>query len=164
MLHKADLICLIPSQSTNTTVRALIAVSPEGIIRYWPNIAHTGHSIETVVTDLQGQECYSLINIDPLGFILGTTTSSLLHISIKNNNISCRTLKIPQGVFAGFGFKVSSLLFGALPASQLFESKQLIKIVQGSSEVVSQTNIIVLAGSFLQKWQIIDLNSEKVHF
>lgn len=164
LLHKADLISLMPPQSSTTSTPGVIAVSPEGIIRYWPNVAHSGHSIETVVTDLQGQECYSLTSIDPYGFILGTTTSSLLHIVIKNNIATCRTLKVPQGVLAGFGHKVSSLIFGALPTSQLFESKQLVKVIQGSSEKDSEINIFVLAGLFLQKWVMLDINTEKVAY
>ena len=73
-------------------------------------------------------------------------------------------MKVPQGVLAGFGHKVSSLIFGALPTSQLFESKQLVKVIQGSSETDSEINIFVLAGLFLQKWVMLDINTEKVAY
>lgn len=47
-------------------VPSCIAVSPEGLVRYWPSIAHEGTSVEETA-DLQGQECDSLININPQG-------------------------------------------------------------------------------------------------
>ena len=45
--------------------------------RYWPSIAHAGSMYE-VNSDLQGQECYSLCDIQPLGSILSTTTSTVI--------------------------------------------------------------------------------------
>ena len=47
-----------------------------GLVRYWPNIAHKSSSFE-VTADLQGQECILLKDIQPVGSILGTTTSTL---------------------------------------------------------------------------------------
>lgn len=159
LLHKADLVCLVSYKSTH--VPGIVAVSPEGTIRYWPSIAHDGHFIETVAGDLQGQECFSLTDIEPLGYILGTTTSSLSHIYITSSSIVCRTLKIPQGVLAGFGQRVTSFIFGALPSSNSNENKPLTKIIREKSSS-DEAVIFVLAGTYLQKWSLVDFQTEKV--
>ena len=51
-----------------------------GIIRFWPSIAHESSSVESTV-DLQGQECYSLTDLQPVGSILATTTSTVVLVS-----------------------------------------------------------------------------------
>ncbi|RWS17451.1 nuclear pore complex protein Nup133-like protein [Dinothrombium tinctorium] len=164
--HKADLICLLINSSAH--IPGLIAVSPEGIVRYWPSIAYDGHSIETTVTDLQGQECYSLTNIQPLGCILGTTTTSLAHISINStdtgNMIICHTLKVPQGIFSGISKKVSSFIFGSLPISHSSESRPLTKILRDVPNEDDEIFVYVLAGSLLQKWLIFNNFSETLVF
>ena len=170
--HKADLVCVLDKSGKSQSVPATIAVTPEGIIRFWPNIGYDGHSIETIATDLQGQECSSLTDIEPLGCILGTTTSSLVHITINNiegqNAILCRTLKVPQGVLAGFGRKMTSLLFGSMPATQSAETKQLFKVVRSHPSSVSPNDseddayIWVLYNLSVQKWRIINEQSDRV--
>ena len=62
-----------------------IAVSPEGTVRYWPSIAHEGSSYE-VSADLQGQECYSLTDLQPVGSILTTTTATVVLVHLENVN------------------------------------------------------------------------------
>lgn len=188
LAHKAELVCVLSVSCTiggthnekgSQPLPGVIAVSPEGIIRFWPNIAYEGHSIEASAYDLQGQECISLTNMQPLGCILGTTTSSLVHVKINNtdghNAIICRTLKTPQGVLAGFSRRVSSFIFGSMPATQSPETRQLIKILR---EMVSVDGDItdrpdgandegqyfyVLASSCLQKWHIINQFSDRVN-
>ena len=49
----------------------------QGIVRYWPSIAHEGSSQETSA-DLQGQECCLLTDVQPVGSVLATTTSTIL--------------------------------------------------------------------------------------
>ncbi len=168
--HKADLVCVFDNHEKSQSVPSTMAVSPEGIIRFWPNIAYEGHSIETIATDLQGQECISLTDIQPLGCILGTTTSSLVHVNVNiidgQNAIVCRTLKVPQGMLAGFGRKVSSFIFGSMPATQSSETKQLIKVVRNNSlrhcDTDNELYIWVLSSYSAQKWQIIDQQSDRV--
>ncbi|XP_074604837.1 nuclear pore complex protein Nup133 [Brevipalpus obovatus] len=162
LLHKADLIRLIPPQNVSSThaTPGVIAVSPEGIIRYWPNAAHPAISIENRVGDLQGQEFYLLIDVTPCHFILGTTTSLLSLVYISNNNVMCNSLKAPQGVLAGFSRRVQSMLgFGAI--AHTTEDKPLIKIICGSIDS-RNAEICVLAGSFLQQWIIMEMQMEKL--
>ena len=47
-----------------------------GTIRYWPSIAHES-SYSEVSADLQGQECATLTDIQPVGSVLSTTTSTI---------------------------------------------------------------------------------------
>ncbi|XP_076316561.1 nuclear pore complex protein Nup133 isoform X1 [Tachypleus tridentatus] len=154
LAHRADLVCILMTKDSH--LPSAIAVSPEGIVRYWPNIAHEGSSIETAA-DLQGQECFSLINIQPLGCLLATTTCSLVLLSPDvtdgQNNISCRTLKTPQGVLAGLGKRVSSFIFGAVP-NQSMELKHLVQVVAENGEEEEEKYVYVLSRNTLQKWSL----------
>lgn len=161
LLHKADLIRLVHlTGSVSSHAPGVIAVSPEGIIRYWPNVAHLTHTIEACVNELQGQEFFLLIDIAPHRFILGTTTSTLSHISILNNSITCHTLKVPQGMLAGLGRKVTSI-FGFNASTSSNENRSLVKIIK-NSRLTKDIEIYILANSFLQLWAIIDSYTEKV--
>ena len=166
--HKADLVCVFNTNEHLHQNPSTIAVSPEGIIRFWPNIAYEGVSIEATASDLQGQECMQLLDIQPLGCILGTTTSTLVHVTINNsdgqNSIVCRTLKAPQGVLAGLSKRVSSFIFGTMPASHSSETNQLIKMIADTSVHSNELEhfIWVLVGNCLQKWHIINCFSERV--
>ncbi|KAG8228600.1 hypothetical protein J437_LFUL009305 [Ladona fulva] len=42
--HKADLVCIISGEGNH--VPSCVAVTPEGIVRYWPSITHEGTSVE----------------------------------------------------------------------------------------------------------------------
>ena len=167
--HKADLVCVLDCGKRSQSVPSTIAVTPEGTIRYWPNIAYDGHSIETIASDIQGQECSLLTDIEPLGCILGTTTSSLVHITINkeegHNSIMCRTLKVPQGMLAGISRKVTSLLFGSMPVTQSTEAKQLFKVVRTQSTDPDDSDgvfVWVLSNVSAQKWRIIDEQTDRV--
>lgn len=54
--HKADLICLLFSNDDKNTnsMPAVLSVSPEGTIRFWPKIANSNNNIEVVANELQG--------------------------------------------------------------------------------------------------------------
>lgn len=78
LAHRADL-CLVGGSDQGPASPHCVAVSPEGVIRYWPSIAQEGSSSE-VSADLAGQECFNLTDIDPVGALLSTTTASLVLI------------------------------------------------------------------------------------
>lgn len=171
LAHKSDLVAILldaNSQAKETSV-AVVAVSPEGTLRYWPNVAYESHSFETAVHDLHGQECYLLTNINQTTCILGTSTNSLVCITIGNGEsgaaISFRTLKVPQGMLAGLGKRVTSFIFGSNPGAQSSEARPLTRILKtfSSSREPSDSNtyVYVLAGSAVQKWSLCS-NSEKV--
>lgn len=64
LAHNADRVCVIPSVTDNQSA-SCIAVSPEGIVRYWPNIAYEGSSTE-ISAELRGDECASVVNFEVL--------------------------------------------------------------------------------------------------
>lgn len=115
LAHNSKLVNVFASNENQTP--SCIAVSPEGLVRFWPSIAHAGSSYE-INSDLQGQECYSLCNVQPLGSILSTTTSTVVLIhhgsSSGQHAVACRILKPPQGLLGGIGRRVSSLLWGGM--------------------------------------------------
>lgn len=160
--HKADLVCLLfPSdKSTANAIPAVLAVSPEGTIRFWPKIANNNNNIEVVAHELQGQECNSLVNLRPFGCILSTTTNTLMQVNINyggsslndSNMITCRLLKMPQGVFAGFR-KFSSFIFGGTPNAHYFDSKSLVKVLPGRRQS-QHAEIIVFTGNVMQLFEI----------
>ena len=60
LAHRADL-CLVGHSEGGQTPYCL-AVSPEGVVRYWPSIAQEGTSTE-ISAELGGQECFSVTDI-----------------------------------------------------------------------------------------------------
>ena len=63
LLHSAELVCIIPSfvggESSSLSSVAIVSVSPEGLVRYWPNLVHDGTTID-LNFDLVGVLCHSL--------------------------------------------------------------------------------------------------------
>ncbi|GFY76039.1 nuclear pore complex protein Nup133 [Trichonephila inaurata madagascariensis] len=153
LAHKAELVHLF--QTEESRLPSALAVSPEGHVRYWPNINHEGSSVDAQ-PHLQGQECCSLSSIYPLGCILATTSSSLIIITPTigdgQPNVICRTLTLPQGVLAGIGRKVSSFIFGVIPA-QTTETKQLNRVLSAQTDD-GDYFLYVLSNSCVQKWHI----------
>nr|XP_027199205.1 nuclear pore complex protein Nup133-like [Dermatophagoides pteronyssinus] len=177
--HKAELVCVSNSmtqyqQQQHSRFPSAIAVSPEGSIRYWPNIFQENNVYDTVVgADLNGQECQILLDICPLGCVLGTTTNSLAHIYIDDRTrqepnqspIVCRTLKVPQGLFSGIGRKFSSFIYGSLPtANYSAESRQILRIIRNKpvddNDDVLPVFILALHNCSIQKWIIEDYDGE----
>ncbi|XP_015587429.1 nuclear pore complex protein Nup133 isoform X2 [Cephus cinctus] len=163
LAHKAECIAvwLPPGQQ----VPSCMAVSPEGIVRYWASVAHEGSSVETSA-ELAGQEVDCLTYIPGHGCILATTTCTvaLLQPQFVNgrNTISCRVLRTSQGWLGGIGRRMSSLIFGAMPQSPVMETK-LVKVTctpmgdRGS-------RVLILAGSSLQYWSFPHNEQEKMEF
>lgn len=162
--HKSDLITLLASPDqrpghTDNQSLAVVAVSPEGILRFWPNVAYESHSNETALSEhLQGQECCSLVPLHSSSCLLATTSGSLVYISIARNTPIFRTLKTPQGVLTGFSRKFSSFIFGQEPVPSV-ETKSLVRILKHPKSCGDESVVYVLAGTVIQKW-IIRPNSE----
>ncbi|XP_075222739.1 nuclear pore complex protein Nup133 isoform X2 [Lycorma delicatula] len=157
--HCAHLVAVYTT-GTNQ-MPSCIAVSPGGVIHYWPSIAHESSCIEAN-TDLQGQECDCLKLILPLGVLLATTTATLVlvtpQISSARHTLICRTIKTPHGWLGGISRKMSSLFFG-LQSSQIMETK-LVKMVTVSVSSDGEWEVLVLAGHSLQKWLIFSKEPE----
>lgn len=123
LAHRAELVsvCIQPGMH----FPSCIAVSPEGIVRYWPAVNYEGVSVEQVV-DLQGQECDSLTDVNGFGYILATTTCTVVLIQPENvggrHALNCRPLKTPSGWLGGLSKKMSSLIFGSITSEQNVET------------------------------------------
>lgn len=60
LYHVADLICVIsPAGDSKLSSVSVMAVSPEGLVRYWPSLTHDSNTVD-VDTDLIGSKCHSL--------------------------------------------------------------------------------------------------------
>ncbi|KAK8774293.1 hypothetical protein V5799_011175 [Amblyomma americanum] len=151
LAHRADLVCML--LRGDELAPAALAVTPAGILRYWPNIAHESSSTDALA-DLQGEECCSLTDTQPLGCIVATTTSSLMLVTPSTiegqTTLLIKPLKAPQGLLAGIGRRVSSFIFGAMP-SQL-EARHLVKVLVEPTEEEDEKFVYVLLRNSLQKW------------
>ncbi|XP_064623081.1 nuclear pore complex protein Nup133-like [Lineus longissimus] len=158
--HTAKLVTVLQSPY-DQHVTACVAVSPEGIIRYWPSISHEGSFVE-ISADLKGEECASLINLQPCGCIAATTTSTLIHLSpaTSQSSITCRVLTPGQSTLAGFGRRMSSFIFGTASAQAI--GAPLHQLLPGETIDGVRRTFYVLSGNFLQKWLIDDRLHEKM--
>ncbi|KAH0548930.1 nuclear pore complex protein Nup133 [Cotesia glomerata] len=163
LAHKAD--CISVWTSPGHQVPSCMAVSPEGIVRYWPSVAHEESSVE-ISAELAGQEVDCLTHIPGHGCILATTTCTVALLQplfvAGRNTITCRVLRTSPGWLGGIGRRMSSLIFGTIPQSPMTETK-LSKVLctyfgdQGS-------RVLILAGSSLQYWSFPVNDQEKMEF
>lgn len=161
--HRAELVSVFLQHGSYYP--ACIAVSPEGVIRYWPAIAHEGVSVEHVV-DLQGQECDSLTDLEGLGCILATTTCSVVIVQPQlfsgRHTLLCRTLKMPSGWLGGISKRMSALIFGPISSEQSAETR-LVRVLGNLNSDGGWTSF-VLAGHSLQKWKLYQDKPEELVF
>lgn len=149
----------------NKQVPSCMAVSPEGVVRFWASVAHEGSSVETSA-ELAGQEVDCLIHIPGHGCILATTTCTVALLQPQFNNgkntILCQVLRTSQGWLGGIGRRMTSLIFGAIPQSPVAETK-LVKVTCTSLNE-KESRVLILAGSSLQYWLFSQNEQEKMEF
>ncbi|RZC40660.1 nuclear pore complex protein Nup133 [Asbolus verrucosus] len=153
LAHRAELVSVFVNSGSNTP--SCFAVSPEGVVRYWPAIVHEGVSVEQHV-NLQGQECDSLTDVEGLGCILATTTCTVLliqpQLSGGRHTLKFKTLKIPTGWLGGISKRMSSLIFGPIASENSAESG-MVRVLSVSNSNDAWT-VYVLADHSLQKWHV----------
>ena len=62
LYHSADLVCVLSNvgdSGSNLSAVSVMAVSPEGLVRYWPSLIHDTTAVD-METDLIGSQCHSL--------------------------------------------------------------------------------------------------------
>lgn len=62
LYYTAELVCVMSpcdDESIDMSGVSVMAVSPEGMVRYWPSLIHGGSAID-MDTDLIGSQCHSL--------------------------------------------------------------------------------------------------------
>ncbi|EFN82872.1 nuclear pore complex protein Nup133 isoform X2 [Harpegnathos saltator] len=163
LAHKADCIAVwIPP---GHQVPSCMAVSPEGIVRFWASVAHEGSSVETSA-ELAGQEVDCLMYVSGHGCILATTTCTVALLQPQFNNgkntVTCQVLRTSQGWLGGIGRRMTSLIFGAIPQSPVAETKLVKVTCTPLSERGSR--VLILAGSSLQYWLFSHNEQEKMEF
>ncbi|XP_076243006.1 nuclear pore complex protein Nup133 [Calliopsis andreniformis] len=163
LAHKAD--CIAVWLPPGHQVPSCMAVSPEGIVRFWTSIAHEGSSVETSA-ELAGQEVNCLTYVPGHGCILVTTTCTIALLQPQfasgKSSISCQVLRTSQGWLGGIGRRMTSLIFGAVPHSPVTETK-LVKVTC-STLGDRGSRVLILAGSSLQCWSFPHNEQEKMEF
>lgn len=168
LVHRADLadVFFLPLNSTAraTTVPAALIVSPEGIIRFWSNIANERYT-ESVVSEIQSQEFCSLTPLSQLDYLLGTTTGSVFLLTIDLNAhdpksvIVCSPLATSSGLLHGISRRVSNLFFGPISTDSGTDMKRpLIAVPKYSQSTIekfgsSKRPFFVMNSNFkLRQW------------
>ena len=163
LAHKAE--CIAVWLPLGHQVPSCMAVSPEGIVRFWASIAHEGSSVETSA-ELAGQEVNCLTYIPGHGCILATTTCTVALLQPQfvsgKSSISCQVLRTSQGWLGGIGRRMTSLIFGAMPQSPVTETK-LVKLAC-TTQGDRGSRVLILAGSSLQYWSFPHNEQEKMEF
>jgi len=162
LAHRAEL-CLVYSQGEGGHTPCCLAVSPEGVVRYWPSIAQEGTSTE-ISAELGGQECFSVTDIHPVGTLLATTTATLVLIHHTGQSLACRRLAAPSGLLGGIGRRVSSLLWGAMPAGGAGEGRMVSVTAKQSEQDPEDVFLYVLTSNGLQKWQLGVGEPDKLYY
>ncbi|XP_029114625.1 nuclear pore complex protein Nup133 [Scleropages formosus] len=115
-MYSADLIAISSSNPLETAPIqsvSVMAVSPEGTVRYWPSLAHETMYAECVA-DLGGNFCNFLKPVKGNSFVLSSCKSQLLRLGVDSSGkLQQRPLQQGQGVLSGIGRRVSTL-FGIL--------------------------------------------------
>lgn len=170
LVHRAELIQTFflpqnPNVSTRSiTLPAALAVSPEGTIRFWSNIANERFT-EAPLIDMTGQEFCTLVSLSPLEYLLGTTTGSvfLLTIDIMNHDskgiLVCSALTAPSGILSGISRRMTNLFFGPMTAEIDADSRRpLIAVPKYSQSLIDKSgttgrSFFVMTSSFkLRQW------------
>ncbi|XP_014675346.1 PREDICTED: nuclear pore complex protein Nup133-like [Priapulus caudatus] len=154
--HHARLACVFPNPN-DTVSMSVMAVSPEGIIRYWENVSREDRYVD-VNADLQGQEGQLLSGALPLGCLLATTTGDLLLLTPidagRQMTVQCRAVGRPRGMLAGFGRRMSSLIFGGTGSQA--EGVKVQSVLVSDGEDMDGKFLHILTGGKLQKWELWD--------
>ncbi|CAB0018232.1 unnamed protein product [Nesidiocoris tenuis] len=111
--HHASLVKVFRSRQSSTAVSCL-AVSPEGVIRYW-DVVSPHASWTDVDGGLGGEEVTYAAHVAPYGVLAVTTSASIILIrppETSSSSITVRLLSGTQGWLGGLGHRVSTIIFG----------------------------------------------------
>lgn len=137
LAHRAELV-LVRMEEPGDAAPACVAVSPEGIVRYWRSVAREAAFHELPV-ELQGQECARLTAGDDDGeLLLATTTCGLVALEARDGRLVARPLR-PSG---GLLRRMSLMLWGAAAGPPRLDA---VCALPGGG-------VALLAGPLLQLW------------
>ena len=103
-------------------------------------------------------------DIHPVGTLLATTTATLVLIHHTGQSLACRRLAAPSGLLGGLGRRVSSLLWGALPAGGAGEGRMVSVAARQSEQDPEDVFLYVVTSNGLQKWQLGVGEPDKLYY
>jgi nuclear pore complex protein Nup133 len=151
--HRACLVTVCATKQ-QSAVPACIAVSPDGVLRYWFNITMSSSYTELAITDIPGQHFTELITLQCGSCILGTSSSSLLLLNALQgqSRVSWSILKPAQGVLSGISRRVSSMFFSQTSTQPAVG--ELRRLLAGEVTGPDSQMFYVLSETWLQKWTL----------
>lgn len=165
--HQAVLVWVFEPETEKSSSHACcIAVSPEGLIRFWRDVYDEVEYFEHN-TELMGKECELLHQVDNSRFILLTTTADLVMVTINMDNvrpqISSKILTESTGWLGNISMNISSLVFGS--TGQQSDPKTICGcVLRSSSNYIEHLYVVTTNGTTLTKWNVSEPNREKQLF
>lgn len=163
--HQAALVWVFEPESGKSSHACCIAVSPEGLIRFWKDVYDEVEYFEHN-TELMGKECEFLYQVDNSRFILLTTTADLVMVTINMDSvrpqISSKILTESTGWLGNISMNLSSLVFGSAHQS---DPKTICGcVLKSSSNHIERIFVVTTNGTTLTKWNVSESNREKQLF
>ncbi|XP_069036150.1 nuclear pore complex protein Nup133 [Lepisosteus oculatus] len=153
----ADLValsCQGSGEGAPVQAIAVMAVTREGTVRYWPSLVHEGTYTETVA-DLGGNLCSFLTAVKGGGFVLSSDREQLLRLGADApGRLQQRALQQGQGVLSGLGRRVSSL-FGMLAQPPDVALRSLLWVRESAC-------LYTLTSCSLGKWEVEESSEHQV--
>lgn len=165
--HQAALVWVFEPETVKSLSRACcIAVSPEGLIRFWRDVYDEVEYFEHN-TELMGKECEYLYQVDSTRFILLTTTADLVMVTINMDSvrpqINSKILTESTGWLGNISMNLSSLVFGSTGHQP--DPKTICGcVLRSSSNYIERLYVITTNGTTLGKWNVSEPNREKQLF
>ncbi|XP_062404993.1 nuclear pore complex protein Nup133 [Sardina pilchardus] len=152
--YSADLISISSSnQLDSAPIQSIsvLAVSPEGTIRFWASLAHEGSYVE-MTADLGGHLSNFVTAVKGNSYIVSSYKGQLLRVAMDvSGKLQQRPLQQGQGVLSGIGRRVSSL-FGMLAPPTDVTVHSVLWVAESGS-------LYTLTSGGLNKWEV-DESSE----
>ncbi|XP_071765101.1 nuclear pore complex protein Nup133 [Centroberyx gerrardi] len=154
--YTADLVAVAspaPLETAAVQSISVLAVSSEGMARFWPSLTQEGNYTET---DLDMEElCNFVVAVRGGSFVVSSFKSHLLRVSVDSSRkLQSRALQQGQGVLSGIGRRVSSL-FGILPPPPN-DTLHSVLWVGGAG------SLYTLTSSSLSKWEVDEASEHQV--
>ncbi|XP_028828633.1 nuclear pore complex protein Nup133 [Denticeps clupeoides] len=155
--YSADLISIsstTPVENAPVQSICVLVVSPEGLCRFWPSLAHEGNYAETVA-DLGGNLCNYVTAMNGSSFLVASSKGQPLRFWLDvSGKLHQRPLQQGQGMLSGIGRRVSSL-FGILAQPTDITVYSVLWVAEASS-------LYTLTSAGLNKWLVEDGSEQQV--
>ncbi|XP_060755074.1 nuclear pore complex protein Nup133 [Neoarius graeffei] len=155
--YSAELISISsssPLESASVQSVCVLAVSPDGLARFWPSLSHEGTYTETHA-DLGGHPCNYVTAVRGGSFIVSSYRGQLLRMGMEpSGKLYQRPVQQGHGMLSGIGRRVSSL-FG-------LRSPPADTAVHSVLWVPDSGCLYALSTCGLNKWEVGDTTEVQV--